>query len=244
MFANLQFFVRSSSSQRKSPRCLECGLWIKIAQMRFTIDITEKFKEMSRKFWPQCLRCLVFSCERGIPTQFFLFLANAKCDGADASTSWFSFTYEVVLASARVPIAGSIVPIPGGIHQFETILFIRRAHRRLMLIPSPVSPTRVLHWGSIHVVEIALHMKVYTLFFVLFSLQLLLLLWTSRQTNQYYKYSFHKLSLQQQPLQVVDKPRNKHTHKLFKRVFSLQTQQGAGHNDQQKQEGLAITTHL
>ena len=34
-----------------SPRCLESRLWIKIAQMRFTIDITERFKEMSRKFW-------------------------------------------------------------------------------------------------------------------------------------------------------------------------------------------------
>ena len=34
-----------------------------------------------------------------------------------------------------------------------------------------------------------------------------LLLWTSKQTNkQSYKYLFHKLSLQSQPLQVVYKP--------------------------------------
>ena len=111
-----------------------------------------------------------------------LFLANAKCNGADASTSWFSFTNEVVFARARIPVAGSIVPKTGGIDQFETILNIRRAPRGLVLISFLVSPTRVLHRGSIHVEEIALNIQ--SIYFVLFSLQLLLLLWTSKQTNQ------------------------------------------------------------
>ena len=111
-----------------------------------------------------------------------LFLANAKCNGADASTSWFSFTNEVVFARARIPVAGSIVPKTGGIDQFETILNIRGAPRGLVLISFLVSPTRVLHRGSIHVEEIALNIQ--SIYFVLFSLQLLLLLWTSKQTNQ------------------------------------------------------------
>jgi len=87
---------------------------------------------------------------------YLLLLADAKCDGAGASTSWFSFTNEVVLAGPRISVARSVVPKPGGIDQFEAILNIRCSSRRLVLITSPVSPTGVGHWASIHVVEIAL----------------------------------------------------------------------------------------